>query len=564
GTDVTEAFEAHHLNPNTVKVLEKFYKRDAKTPRNSPFTFKDDGFYRTLKTKVWEEIQKIPNKESDRTAFICDSLLFTCLVSSTITCWAKDYWIVMLSYIVASVTMAWVIVAAHNYIHKRTSWRMYIFNIGLWSYRDFRVSHALSHHLYPNTLMDLEVSGFEPIVFWNPRKERPFYADYAVIIEQILFPFMFIMNFLKSGFEPIVFWNPRKERPFYADYAVIIEQILFPFMFIMNFLKRFSLNFTRPGFFTQHYRWHDVVTGVNSEHDIRTMAPKESDYLEIAQQRAIEKKTHVSFPQLKYPSLRDEGLRDSMQWLTGKAIDDGAEGLWRGTDITEAFEVHHLNPSTVKVLEKFYKRDAKTPRNSPFTFKDDGFYQTLKNKVWEEIQKIPNKESIRTSFICDSLLFTCLVSSTITCWAKDYWIVMLSYIVASVSMAWVMVAAHNYIHKRTNWRIDFRVSHALSHHLFANTLMDLEVSGFEPIVFWNPRKEQPFYAKYSVVLEQILFPFMFIMNFLKRFSRNFTHPGFFTQHYRWHDGLGFLLPVWMYITGGATFYDTLTIDVNPD
>ncbi|VVD04211.1 unnamed protein product, partial [Leptidea sinapis] len=196
GTDVTEAFEAHHLNPNTVKVLEKFYKRDAKTPRNSPFTFKDDGFYRTLKTKVWEEIQKIPNKESDRTAFICDSLLFTCLVSSTITCWAKDYWIVMLSYIVASVTMAWVIVAAHNYIHKRTSWRMYIFNIGLWSY---------------------------------------------------------------SGFEPIVFWNPRKERPFYADYAVIIEQILFPFMFIMNFLKRFSLNFTRPGFFTQHYRWHDGV-----------------------------------------------------------------------------------------------------------------------------------------------------------------------------------------------------------------------------------------------------------------------------------------------------------------
>ncbi|XP_050667625.1 cytochrome b5-related protein-like [Leptidea sinapis] len=326
------------------------------------------------------------------------------------------------------------------------------------------------------------------------------------------------------------------------------------------------------------------------------MAPKESDYLEIAQQRAIEKKTHVSFPQLKYPSLRDEGLRDSMQWLTGKAIDDGAEGLWRvhdklydldtfinkhpggsewlqltkGTDITEAFEVHHLNPSTVKVLEKFYKRDAKTPRNSPFTFKDDGFYRTLKNKVWEEIQKIPNKESIRTSFICDSLLFTCLVSSTITCWAKDYWIVMLSYIVASVSMAWVMVAAHNYIHKRTNWRMylfniglwsyrDFRVSHALSHHLFANTLMDLEVSGFEPIVFWNPRKEQPFYAKYSVVLEQILFPFMFIMNFLKRFSRNFTHPGFFTQHYRWHDGLGFLLPVWMYITGGATFYDTLTM-----
>lgn len=58
------------------------------------------------------------------------------------------------------------------------------------------------------------------------------------------------------------------------------------------------------------------------------MAPKE-EYLLIAQQRADEKKTHVSFPQLNYPSLRDEGFRDPVQWLTGKALDDGAEGLWR-------------------------------------------------------------------------------------------------------------------------------------------------------------------------------------------------------------------------------------------
>lgn len=62
------------------------------------------------------------------------------------------------------------------------------------------------------------------------------------------------------------------------------------------------------------------------------MAPKGAEYLEIAHQRAIEKKTHVSFPQLKYPSLRDEGFKDPVQWLTGKAMDDGAEGLWRVYD----------------------------------------------------------------------------------------------------------------------------------------------------------------------------------------------------------------------------------------
>lgn len=59
------------------------------------------------------------------------------------------------------------------------------------------------------------------------------------------------------------------------------------------------------------------------------MAPKDSSYIEWAHKTAAEKKTHVSFPQLKYPSLRDGGLRDPIQWLEGKAMDDGAEGLWR-------------------------------------------------------------------------------------------------------------------------------------------------------------------------------------------------------------------------------------------
>lgn len=57
--------------------------------------------------------------------------------------------------------------------------------------------------------------------------------------------------------------------------------------------------------------------------------PPNADWEEVAQQRAVDKNTHVSFPQLKYPSLRDDGLRDPVQWLAGKAMDDGAEGLWR-------------------------------------------------------------------------------------------------------------------------------------------------------------------------------------------------------------------------------------------
>lgn len=135
GTDITEAFECHHLNPVVEKMIEKYFIKDAKTPRNSPFTFKEDGFYRTLKRAVREELKKIPPSERRRTDAIIDGLFATVLLTSALSCWSKNYWIVMASYLVASVSLAWTTVAAHNYIHMKPSWRMYLFNFSLWSYR---------------------------------------------------------------------------------------------------------------------------------------------------------------------------------------------------------------------------------------------------------------------------------------------------------------------------------------------------------------------------------------------------------------------------------------------
>lgn len=117
------------------KILAKHYVREAKTPRNSPFTFEEDGFYRTLKREVVEELKKIPKhvpKYADR---IIDGLFSTFLITSALACWAKNYWIVMASYLIASLSLAWTVVAAHNYIHRKTNWRMYLFNFSLWSYR---------------------------------------------------------------------------------------------------------------------------------------------------------------------------------------------------------------------------------------------------------------------------------------------------------------------------------------------------------------------------------------------------------------------------------------------
>ncbi|KAL0832747.1 hypothetical protein ABMA28_000922 [Loxostege sticticalis] len=319
------------------------------------------------------------------------------------------------------------------------------------------------------------------------------------------------------------------------------------------------------------------------------MAPKESEWVEQAQKRAEEKRTHVSFPQLKYPSLRDDFSRDPVTWLTGKAMDDGAEGLWRvydklydftsfmkrhpggqewleltqGTDITEAFEAHHINPTTAKLLDKFYIRDATSPRNSPFTFKEDGFFKTLKRAVFEELKNIPKDVSKTADRITDGIFVSLLCSSAMAAWVKNYYAANVWYIFASVNLALLTVACHNYIHRRTNWRMylfnmsmwsyrDFRVSHVISHHLYTNTLMDLEISSLEPVLFYNPRKDKPLHGRLGFITELFFFPFVFLLSFLKRFLSMFLREGFFEKHFRWHDGICLLLPLSMWVTSGAS------------
>jgi len=57
--------------------------------------------------------------------------------------------------------------------------------------------------------------------------------------------------------------------------------------------------------------------------------------------------------------------------------------LTRGTDITEAFETSHVaNVNKVEViLSKHFVKKASTPRNSPYTFNEHGFYKVLKRRV---------------------------------------------------------------------------------------------------------------------------------------------------------------------------------------
>lgn len=103
--------------------------RKASTPRNSPFTFKENGFYRTLKTNVKEVLKDLPEWPVTRSKIITD-FLFLFYISFSIM--AAYKWSFALGAI-AGMFLNFTIIAAHNYFHQRDNFRMYYFDFSLMS-----------------------------------------------------------------------------------------------------------------------------------------------------------------------------------------------------------------------------------------------------------------------------------------------------------------------------------------------------------------------------------------------------------------------------------------------
>lgn len=100
--------------------------------------------------------------------------------------------------ILCSLFYTWCGISGHNYFHRRDNFRMYYFNLLFFNFRDWRVSHALSHHLYPNSLLDVEIVFMEPFFVWVPFKDAKNAMQrygsfvYAPIIYALMYPMGFI------------------------------------------------------------------------------------------------------------------------------------------------------------------------------------------------------------------------------------------------------------------------------------------------------------------------------------------------------------------------------------
>jgi len=227
------------------------------------------------------------------------------------------------------------------------------------------------------------------------------------------------------------------------------------------------------------------------------------------------------------PTHRDDFLwKSGTQWLKAKVLDDDCEGLWRihndlydltgweknhpggrdwliltkGTDCTEAFETFHVFGVSNVVLQKFWVKKAKSPRRYRFTFEKNGFYKTLQRKAAKVLKEVGTSPDWLSTITQDFLFGSFLLCFLLLCYAPTYQ----NALLAAVFLGLSNNSAHNWFHlaDKFAWRrfyFDFsfvgsrewRISHALSHHLHTNTYADLEVSSVEPLLEFLPVEKGP-------------------------------------------------------------------------
>ncbi|KAJ9587922.1 hypothetical protein L9F63_018648 [Diploptera punctata] len=287
----------------------------------------------------------------------------------------------------------------------------------------------------------------------------------------------------------------------------------------------------------------------------------------------------------KSPTYRESNVRTAALWLKGKRTDDNIGSLWRvhdslydftsfihkhpggsdwlnftkGTDITEAFESHHIKESVQNYLKQYYVKPASGPRFSPYTFHEDGFYKTLKRKALPIAANIPTGPALRSKIWIDLVMLVDLSFAVLAAATSSY----LLGFVAGFIMTFLVMGAHNFLHLRDNFRMyyldisfmssrDWRVTHALSHHMYPNTLLDIELCINEKIFQWLPLKQKSWALRYgSWFYSPVLFAGLFFLSFLGRRDINQRKKALRA------DVVIPLLPLFlMYLLSGANFIDT--------
>lgn len=243
GTDITELFESHHLTDKAPRVLSKYYIRDAVSPRAVPLTFEPNGFYHTFKKRALEALKDVDfHNSSVKSNIIADLLVTTSIVLSLLSVSMQSY----LVLVAAGICLAWTAIIAHNFFHLRDNFRMYYFDLTVLSSKEWRITHVMSHHTYPNTMWDYEIYVTEPLLPWLPNKNK---TAFGVFISQITSPLIWATLFIGQLIK--------------RYYSVMFEYNSFEYRDVLPFVLPISMCFTAPSVYLAIKYWL-LITIVSS------------------------------------------------------------------------------------------------------------------------------------------------------------------------------------------------------------------------------------------------------------------------------------------------------------
>lgn len=197
GTDITELFESSHVNIlKATSLLSKYHVAKADTPRNCTLTFNSDGFYCTLRQRIAAELTKLKQPTYlESTRLVHDALLVGFVImlvaGMTINGWWMYLWLG-----VSATALALCSICAHNFFHQKDNYRMLSFDLTGNSSYEWRISHVYSHHCYPNSLFDYEISAFDLMICFFPRahKSSLVYQVGAILAILLVFPLGLILT----------------------------------------------------------------------------------------------------------------------------------------------------------------------------------------------------------------------------------------------------------------------------------------------------------------------------------------------------------------------------------
>ena len=213
GTDVTELFHTHHLDFEKANKTLRTYEVDlasvstlkALGQRNSCLTFEPEGFYCTLRRKIWERFgaeegaggkRKKKREEEEKKGGVAaggrgraassrrlpvvglGAPLLTNLFSDSLVVLHLSLLYLASSSLSFSTSIKFVVAlgmlnglfigVGHNFLHQKDSLRRHYMDLCGYSSADFRMHHLFSHHPYTNTILDAELNQWLPEISFFP------------------------------------------------------------------------------------------------------------------------------------------------------------------------------------------------------------------------------------------------------------------------------------------------------------------------------------------------------------------------------------------------------------